>query len=396
MKHSIIQYCVILFALTICSAPVSASDNSPVTLDVDGYATVEGGRKAAARDDALKSAFRIAIEQVVGVMVKSKTVVSDSALLNDKIFSKSAGFIKTYKINSETFVGDECRVNVRATVSAVRLEKSLNDVGLLSKKMGKPRIAVIMSEQNIGNDAPVGSLGDGSVNAGIADSVIHAVFEKKGYNLVDRDTLVALAKRDGSLSATGVMASTDAAVQVAAGGGAEVVIIGQAVAKSGASALSGTNMRTSDATVSARAVDADTGQLIASHSSNSRSANVNPTAGGSEAIKKATQDLAEKLHQKIVAKWTSKVTGTRTARLVIKGIDFADVTKFQVMLREQIGHVEDTAERGFKDGVLTIDAEINGNARELADELTAAGMEGFKLKIVSFTGNTLNVQLQKK
>jgi hypothetical protein len=66
------------------------------------------------------------------------------------------------------------------------------------------------------------------------------------------------------------------------------------------------------------------------------------------------------------------------------------------MLKEQIGHVEETFERGFKNGVLTLDAEINGNARELADELTAAGMDGFKFKILSFTGNTLNIQLQKK
>ncbi|MEI6207793.1 MAG: hypothetical protein WCP20_13500 [Desulfuromonadales bacterium] len=395
MKYASSAFLVMIFALSIFSDPLLASDNSPVTVDVEGFATIEAGKKGVARDDALKSAFRIAIEQVVGVMVKSKTVVSDTALLNDKIFSKSAGFIKTYKINSETFTIDECRVNVRATVSAVRLEKSLHDVGLLSRKMGKPRIAVIITEQNIGNDAPTGSLVDGSVNASVADTVVHTFFEKKGYNLVDRDTLVALAKREGSLLVNGSITSADAAIQVAAGGGAEVVIIGQAVAKAGASALSGTNMRTSDATVSARVVDADTAQLIASYSSNSRSANVNPTAGGSEAIKKAAQELAEKLHQKIVTAWSSKVTGTRTARLVIRGLEFGEVTKFQELLREQIGHVEDTVERGFKDGILTLDAEINGNARELAEELSTTAMEGMKLRVMSFTGNTLNIQLQK-
>lgn len=396
MKSAMFQFYVVLCILTVFSLPVSASDNRPVTVDVEGFSTIEGGKKAAARESALKNAFRHAIEQVVGVMINSRTVVKDSELLQDKIFSKSSGFIKTYKINSETFEGDECRISVKATVSAVRLEKGLHDLGLLSKKMGKPRIAVIITEQNIGNDAPVSSLSDGSVNAGIAESVINAVFEKKGYNLVDRDTLVALAKREGTLSSTGVMTSSDAAVQVAAGGGAEVVIIGQAVAKSGATVLSGTNMRTSDAMVSLRAVNADTGQLIASHSTNARSANVNPTAGGSEAIKKATMELAEKLHQKIVAKWTSNVTGTRTARLVVKGIDFVGIARFRELLREQIGHVEDTVERGFKDGVLTLDAEINGNAMELADELTTAGVENYKFKILSFTGNTLNVELLKQ
>lgn len=396
MERFIIRFYVIFLLFIVSLTSALASDNSPVTVDVVGYATIVNGKKSAARDDALQSSFRIAIEQVVGVWVKSKTVVSDSVLLQDKIFSKSAGFIKTYKINSETYDDNECRINVRATVSAVRLEKSLHNVGLLSRKMGKPRIAIIISEQNIGNDAPVGSLSDGAINAGIADSVIHSLFEKKGYNLVERDTLVALAKREGSLTATSPLSSIDAAIQVAAGGGAEVAIIGQAVAKAGASALSGTNMRTSDANVSARVVDTDTGELIASHSSNARSANVNPTAGGAEAIRKATKELAEKLHQKIVTKWSSRVAGTRTARLVIEGIDFRDITRFQEMLREQIGHVEETVERGFKNGVLTLDAEINGNARELAEELTKTGTEDFNFRVISFTGNTLNVQLQKK
>jgi hypothetical protein len=396
MKYACILPSAIFCLLMILPYTILASDNSPVTVDVVGYAKIEDGKRAVAREEAVKNSFRVAIEQVVGVMIHSKTVVRDALLLQDKIFSKSTGFIKTYKISNEIFENNECRVNVLATVSAVRLEKSLHDVGLLSKKMGMPRIAVIITEQNTGNDAPVSSLNGGSINAGIAESVIHAVFEKKGYNLIDRDTMVALAKQDGSLSAPGVLSSTDAAIQVAAGGGAEVVIIGQAVAKSGASVLSGTNMRTADATVSARVVDADTGQLIASYSSNSRSANVNPTAGGSEAIKKATKELAENLHKQIVTKWHSKVAGTRIARLVIHGMNFGNITKIQDMLREQVNHVENTVERGFRDGVLTLDAEINGNARELAEELTNKDMDGFKFRVVSFTGNTLNVQLQKK
>jgi len=375
-----------------------ASDNSPVTVDVVGYARVEGGERSHAREDALKNSFRVAIEQVVGVMVYSKTVINDSLLLQDKIFSKSAGFIKNYKIINEIFESDECRVNVRAIVSAVRLEKSLKDVGLLSKKLGMPRIAVVIKEQNIGNDsasAPLGD-GDGSSNAGIAESILYDFIEKKGYNLVDRDTLVAHAKQSGALTAVGTqLSSSEAAIQAAAGGGAEVVIIGQAIAKSGSTTLSGTNMRTSEATVSVRVVDADTGQLLASHSSNARSAHVNPIAGGSEAIRKATKEVAENIHKKIVAKWHGKVSGTRTARLVFQGMDFENISKFQEMLREQIDHVESTVERGFKDGVLTLDAEINGNARELAEELTNSELNGLRFKVLSFTGNTLKVLMQK-
>jgi len=330
------------------------------------------------------------------VMVSSKTVVQDSALLNDKILSKSSGFIKTYKITSESFEADACRVNVRAVVSTVRLEKGLDDVGLLSKKLGKPRIALIMTEQNIGNDGPSGSLADSAVNAGIAESVLHDVLAKKGYNLVDRETLVAIARHEGTLSNTGAAVPTEVALQVAAAGGAEVVIIGQAVAKDGASAISGTNMRTSQANVSARVVDADTGQLVASYSANATAAHVNPTAGGAEAIKRSAQELADNLNRQIVAKWSRKVSGTRTARVVIKGVEFGDISRLRDLMLERLNHVEKTEERSYRDGTLSLDAEITGSARDLAEEITRSDMGGYRCRVISFTANTLNLHLQKK
>ena len=397
MKNFLFRPLAVLCALLFFTSVVIASDQTPVTLDVEGYAAIESGKKAVARDGALNDAFRRAIEQVVGVMVEAKTAVRDAVLLQDKIYSKSSGFIKSYKITTEIFESDACRISIKATVSRVRLEKGLDEVGLLSKKMGKPRVAVIMTEQNIGNDTPSGSLGDGAVDAGVAYSVINKYFGKKGYNLVDRETLVALAKREGTLSPTGAISSSDAAIQVAAGGGAEVVIIGQAIAKAGGSTLSDSKMRTSLANVSARVVDADTGELIASYSAKSRPVvNINPTAGGALAIESASQELAEKLNKMIIAKWKQKVSGTRVVKLIIKDIEFSDIMKVRELIRERLMHVEETVERGYRDGTLTLDTEVSGSAKELADELTNSDMDGFRFKVVSYTVNTLNVHLQKK
>ena len=396
MNHRISPLVGCLIVFMAFSADVFASGSAPVTVDVEGYAAIVGGRKDAAREAALNNAFRRAIEQVIGVMVSSKTVVQDSALLNDKILSKSSGFIKTYRITSERFETDACRVGVRATVSTVRLEKGLDDVGLVSRKLGKPRVAVIMTEQNIGNDGPSASLADSAVNAGIAESVLHDVLAKRGYNVVDRETLVAIARREGAYSASGAGVPTEVALQVAADGGAEVVIIGNAVAKAGVSAISGTNMRTSQANVSARVVDADTGHLMASHAATANAAHVNPTAGGAEAIKRASRELADNLNRQIVAKWSRRVSGTRTARVVIKGVEFGDIARLRDLMLERLNHVEKTEERSYRGGVLTLDAEITGSARDLAEEITHTDMGGYRYRVISLTANTLNLQLQKK
>lgn len=375
-----------------------ASGSGPVTVEAEGYASIVAGRKDAARENALQSAFRHAIEQVVGVMVQSKTVVQNSELLNDKIYSKSSGFIKTYDVLSEVFEADGCRVRLKTTVSAVRLEKSLDNVGLLSKKMDKPRIAVIMTEQNIGNDTPSATLSNSSVNAGISESVINDYFAHKGYNLVDRETLVALARRsdyvppaNGAASAVG----SDSALQIAASGGAEVVVIGQAVAKAGSGLLSGTNMRASQATVSAKVVDADTAQLIASYSASCNSVHVNATAGGADALGKAAKELAENLNRQIIAKWNKKVAGTRTARLTVQGVPFSEIAKLREMLHNRINCIEETIERGYRDGILNLDVEITAKARDMADEIASADLDGYRFSVLSFSGNTVQVKMNK-
>lgn len=371
-----------------------ASGSAPVTVEAEGYGSIVGGRKDTARENALSSAFRHAIEQVVGVMVQSKTVVQNSELLNDKIYSKSSGFIKTYNILSEVFEADACRVRLRTTVSAVKLEKSLNDVGLLSKKLDKPRIAVIMTEQNIGNDAPSNTLANTSINAGISESVINDYLSKKGYNLVDRDTLAALARRSGVETLNNDQ-SSETALQIAAGGGAEVVIIGLAVAKAGTAVLSGTNMRASQATVSARVVDADTAQLLASYSASSNAVHVNPSAGGAEALRKASKELAENLNRQIIAKWSKKVAGTRTARLTIQGVNFSDISDLRELLHNRVSCIEETIERGYRDGTLSLDVETTAKAREMADEIMTSNINGYRFRVISFSGNTVHLIMDK-
>jgi hypothetical protein len=381
--------------LLLCTS-LARGAGEPVTVEVEGYATLAGGNRDAARRAALNNAFRLAVEQVVGVMVESRTAIRDAVLMNDRIFSRSSGFIKSYRITGESFEPDACRIRITATVSTVRLEKSLDDVGLLSRKLGKPRIALIITEQNITSDASASAPADESVGAGIAESVVHDLFVRKGYNLVDRDTIVTLARRDGALSSAGSIRGVDAAMQVAAAGGAEVVIVGQAVAKAGAAPISGTSMRTSVATVSLRVVDTDTGHLVASHSATARAANVNPAAGGAEAIQKASQEVAESLNRQIIATWNRNVTGTRTVRLEIRGLEFSHVSSLCDRLKERLSHVEETFERGYRDGTLSLDAEITGTTRELAEELTTSDLGGYRFKVLSLTGNTVRLHLLKR
>lgn len=360
-----------LCLVVLLSAGMAVADQQGGVVEVEGYASIVGGRKDQAREAALQNAFRRAVEQVVGVALESKTVVKDSELLNDKIFSKSHGFIKTYRIVDEKVEGDAYRIMVFASVSRYKLEQGLDDAGLLLKKLGKPRIAVVVLEQN--SDG-------GQVPGGVVENHIIAGMGKRGYALVDRQAMLAVEHE----AVRGQGDHTDAVVRAAAAGGAEVVIVGQATARS-ASALSGTNLRPIQVTVTCRAVEVDSGELLATVTATQQALHVNPATASNEAFQKAATELTENLQRQMIAAWTKRLTGLRTLRMTVSAIPHADIRRLQEALKEQMGQIETVHDRGYQGQQLRLDLEVTGGFKELVDELASLGLEQGSLKITGYS-----------
>ena len=360
-----------LCLVVLLSAGMAVADQQGGVVEVEGYASIVGGRKDQAREAALQNAFRRAVEQVVGVALESKTVVKDSELLNDKIFSKSHGFIKTYRIVDEKVEGDAYRIMVFASVSRYKLEQGLDDAGLLLKKLGKPRIAVVVLEQ---------SSDGGQVPGGVVENHIIAGMGKRGYALVDRQAMLAVEHE----AVRGQGDHTDAVVRAAAAGGAEVVIVGQATARS-ASALSGTNLRPIQVTVTCRAVEVDSGELLATVTATQQALHVNPATASNEAFQKAATELTENLQRQMIAAWTKRLTGLRTLRMAVSAIPHADIRLLQEALKEQMGQVEAVHDRGYRGQQLRLDLEVTGGFKELVDELASLGLEQGSLKITGYS-----------
>jgi len=372
---------LVLLFLTLAVGEVVA-DQAGGAVEVEGYASIVGGRKDKAREEALRNAFRRAVEQVVGVAIESRTVVKDSELLNDKIFSRSQGFIKTYRILGEKAEGDAYRIAVLASVSRYKLEQGLDDAGLLIKSIGKPRVAVVVMEQNVeGHSAP----------GGVVETYLLSSFGKRGYALVDRQAMLAVERE----AAKGQGDHTDAVVRAAAAGGAEVVIIGQAAVRS-APALSGTNLRPVQVSITSRALEVDTNELLATTTASQQALHVNPASAGDEALKKAAVEVGEGLHRQLVLAWTKRLNGLRTLRMTVSGIPHADVQRFQEILKEQMGQVEEVHDRGYRDQQLRLDLDVSGGFRELVDELARLGQEHGSLKITGYSAGKVQARWQAR
>ena len=357
------------------------------TITVEGIGAIVKGDLAIAKDNALNDALRKAVEQAVGTLVQAQTLVDKYQLISDEIYTKSQGYIKKYAIISERPDINQgiLRINIQADVSIGDIRNDLNAIGLLIERKGKPRMMVIIDEK-------IGSAESGySTNLSESETVIIQKFTEKGFNFVDEATVKKNIKRNMALQA--IAGDDSAAASIGLEHGAEVVIIGSAVAKLAGKGIAGTEMKSIHASITVRAVRADTGEIISSASEKGATAHLDETAGGALAIRKAGEKLASSLIDQIIAKWSGEVGGQTTVQLTVSGIDFVSLNKFKTIIQSQVRGVLKLNQRSFTAGVAVIDVETKTNAQSMAEELAMKNFETFKVEIIGLSANKIDVKV---
>ena len=149
---------ILLFALLAAPMSTHAEQIEPETKTIEsvGYATISGVNAALARDAAIDDALRKAVEQSVGSMVSSDTMVENYQILRDSVYTKTRGYVKGYTIISENQTFDMYQVTVRATVATGDLKNDIDAIGLLQLKAERPRVLFMVAEhaERPGHDGP--------------------------------------------------------------------------------------------------------------------------------------------------------------------------------------------------------------------------------------------------
>lgn len=141
---------VSLITVLICLCPVVLPAGERVISK--GMSFFEVGREIVAREKAMDEAKRAAIEQAVGTMVESRTVVEDFQVVKDQILSRTAGYLKNLSILEEkkSDLGTY-EITIQAEVEIADL---VNDLDRFNKILGwqkNPRIAIVI-EPSLAND----------------------------------------------------------------------------------------------------------------------------------------------------------------------------------------------------------------------------------------------------
>ena len=374
---------------------VYAQDESVHTVEAKGVGIVVDNNTALARDDAIRDALRKAVEQAVGTLVSSETMVENFQVLSDNIYTKTRGYIKNYKVLSESKADNLYQVVVRATVAMGSLKDDLDAIGLLHKKVEKPRVLFMIAEQNIGQKYYIfwwSWWGGGksefvgeSYDLSVTETTLKDIFLEKGFNVVD---IIGSQERIEISNAFRVADLTDdGARSIARKLNADIVIRGKAFAKEGPR-TPGSSVGSYLADVTAHAIRVDDGRVLASGRGHGVARHVSEVTGGTKALERAAKDLGEKMVEKILAKWSS---GTDIIKITIRGItSYKTLSRFKNILKTRIRGVEEVYQRKFEGGEAVLDVEASVTAQRLADDI--ARIEEIPLDVTGTTVNTIDIR----
>ena len=357
------------------------------TVSAEGIARILQGNTDIARDKAIVDAQRKAVEQAVGVLMSSESLVENYELLSDRILTQSAGYIQSYQVLDERKDGNDYRVTIEAVVGMGALEEDVQAIQHLIQQKGNPRMMFLVTEDISG----LRTAGFASADMSQAESTLTQSFLDAGFEVVDSEMVAQNINRDMALKA--LEGDSAVASALAQQYGADVIITVKASATSGAKILD-TNMKTHQAAMTAKVVRADTAQLLSSASENAKQAHIDDLAGGTAAVEKAATQLAEKLIPKILEQWRKDVQGGATVQLMISKISFMQLKRFKEILNTEIRGVKTVNQRSFQSNIAKIDVEIQSSAEALADELMSKEFEGLSLDISGMTENRIDLVVQ--
>jgi hypothetical protein len=367
------------------------------TLEVIGTGKIYRDNVAKARDQAIEHGLWNALEQGVGVLISSATVVGHFQLLSDRVYSQTETFIHDYKVLMESKSGRFYRVVIRVTLLMSALQNKLQDIGILMADKELPSVLFLLSEQNVGEVSPRYSWGQSPfarLPLAIEDTV-SGYMREKGFVVLGSGTFL---DQGGGFEPeyAGSELSDEAAVRLAEQVHADVVIMGEAFASFSGNVL-GTDMKSVEAVLSVRAIRTENRLVIGSSDVTGAAVHANEMVAGIEAITLAASDVAQDITRQIAANWAREKSQSVLVELVVKGIkEYADFVRFRMTLKNEIPGVKNVYLRAIEAGEAKMDIDVTVNTSTLVEELMLKSFEGFGVNIFEVGQSWIKLELMPK
>jgi hypothetical protein len=383
---------IALLALAVPAAAADAPSDVKVTEATGEAAIVTDvlAAKAAAKDDAMRNC----VQQVATTVVTAATETDQAQLLSDKIYSHSQGYIRKFEVVEEKQDGNVWTMKVKCEVAEGKLDEDMMAFGIAYRREGMPRVMVMIAEQAI-NATEASGWWQGGGNAAdlrVMENSFMDRMGKSGFSFVDPEVLAGKVK----LEVVGADPNAQQAREIGSLAGAEIVIVGRAIAKPlGTIALDNGTFYSAVANVSARAVETKTGKILAAAEFTGKAGKgFEQTTAGRNALSEGGRQLAADLFSKIGKVWAGRYS-SRSVDLIVKGTDdFGRISAFKTALVNGVKGVKAVELRGMEDGKAELEVTLAGKAEEFASDLASRKLPGFTVKVKKVTQSSVEVEIK--
>ncbi|MBI9084612.1 MAG: hypothetical protein JEZ11_13520 [Desulfobacterales bacterium] len=397
--HRFSLYTVLtLFALVaLVASPGFCED--PVPTDVRqvvviGNALIYKDDAASAREHAVARGLIAAVERAVADLLPIESLVGSFQTLNQTVFGDSDAFIQGFKVLAENVTGKQYRVLIQAGVSTSKITEKLSQAGMAVGSQRLPAILVAVAEQHVEEDLPRYWWVEGPIpdllplEQAMADSLAAV-----GLPILDPMTMDPRARA----AAFGQPAKLTAEAAVRMGGmfKADVVIVGMAGVVAAENTM-GADIRTFRATVKARALRVDTGEVIAETAQQAVAAHGDPAEGSRQALASAGLQAGRALARQITVAWRNQEKTNTDIEVVVEGTrDLGNFVMFRRSIKNTFG-VREVQTRTMRPDQATMAVVFQGGAKALADLLMLNTFERFHVNIYEVAPAHLSVRLFAK
>lgn len=374
--------CILVVALVFFSASVASA-----AVQARGMASLQGASEADARTSALNDAMRKAVEQAIGAMLTSETLVENYVVIQDKILTKVQGYVKNYKILSEGRSGTDYEVVIDAEVEEMALADDVAALAHVLPRMNYPTMVVTVAQK-----AMTSEMGSVQLDVGAAEQTVVQILSEKGFRIAEPSALEAERLRQVALAAQ-TNAGSLAQAREAASHLAQLMVACQLVMQDNGPAPYNPRIHSYGAFLTAKLYETGTGRMLATASADANVPNISFAQGALKASQEAAKKLANDLSSKVVKVWLDACYNEHEVSLIVENISFDELASLQAGLSGLRG-----VSRVNKKGFLQNRAELligwkDCNTQRLA-ELLSTSMSA--LKIIEVQGNTIRASYGMK
>lgn len=379
LEHSKKVLFSLLIPLVMITGACKSTPDKPETSDgwitVTGIAAIRGGNLGLAKDEALKDAKRVAVQEVLGSLVSARSDVKNFQLVKQTVTSKSEGMIEKFEVLKSAAVSEgEYNVTIKAKVSEALINQTIEEV---VASQGKPRMMVLVDESFNGKPD----------QHKVAQTELESQFIGKGFPFVDKATVEKILAKNKRKIADALGGNNAAARELGVDAGAEIILVGSSRVKE-AGKIQGSSLISMQADLNVRVIDINTGSVLTAGQEHGAYPHINPESGGVEAVKKAVNPLREKLVSDIVRLWD--INRANTIALLVTGLDYERLMVLRGELTEKVRGVKTVNPKGSVGKAAKLEVEFEGSSFDLADRLLTSGLS-IKFKIGEVKPNALDI-----